>query len=202
MTPTDKNENAFDRFVRKTRELFGREADPEQRWSSLGPILAELLADKKAIDASRKWPDCVVVDKRAENLLFYEDPDYKFVVNGLVVNEAGYQNIPRVHDHDRIYTLYGLIDGRQQIQRYERLDDKSKPNHAEIRKTVDVTCGPGEIDLVRPYEIHSEDTVGDRAVAVIVRSEISENIPSARYVPEENYYWMVDGPRQTRIPFF
>lgn len=202
MSDAASSETAFDRFIRRTRELFARESDLEKRWTALDPILAELLADPQSIEASKRWRDCVPRDKRAENHLFYEDPDYGFVVNGLVVNAEGYQNIPRVHDHNRVYTLYGIIDGRQQIQRFERLDDGKTENHARIRKTVDITCGPGEIDLVRPYEIHSEDTVGDRAVAVIVRSELSEGIPSARYIPEKDYYWMVDGPVQNRISFY
>ncbi len=202
MSDAASQETAFDRFIRKTRDLFAQETDLEKRWTALNPILAELLADPASIEASKRWRDCIPREKRAENHLFYEDPDYGFVVNGLVVNAEGYQHIPRVHDHNRVYTLYGLIDGRQQIQRFERLDDGKTENLARIRKSVDVTCGPGEIDLVRPYEIHSEDTVGDRAVAVIVRSELSEGIPSARYIPEKDYYWMVDGPMQNRISFY
>ena len=62
-----------------------------------------------------------------------------------------------MHDHGHIYTLYGLLDGHQKIQRYERTDDRSKSDYAEIRQTSDTFCGPGEIDLVRPYEIHSEE---------------------------------------------
>lgn len=202
MTTTTKTETALDRFVNKTRALFAREPDPEKRWTALGPILAELLADPTVVEASKKWPDCHVVDNRAENLLFYEDPDYKFVINGLVVNERGYTTVARIHDHAHIYTLYGLLDGHQRIERYKRLDDGSKSDYAEIEKTVDSACGPGEIDLVRPFEIHSEDTLGERAVAVIIRSEKSGGFLQGRYVPDTNGYWQGYGPRQTPISFF
>jgi hypothetical protein len=201
---TIKTETALDRFVNKTRHLFGRETDPEKRWTAMGPVLAELLSDPTVIEASKKWPDCHVVDNRAENLLFYEDPDYKFVVNGLVVNETGYDPkiTSRVHDHAHIYTLYGLLDGHQRIERYERLDDRSQPDRAEIRQTVNSECGPGEIDLVRPYEIHSEDTLGERAVALIIRSEKSGSFLQGRYLPEKNGYWEGYGPRQTPMSMF
>ena len=63
-------------------------------------------------------------------------------------------------------------------------------------------CGPGGIDLVRPFEIHSEDTLGERAVAVIVRSELSGGFMQGRYQPETNGYWQGLGPRQTRLPFY
>jgi hypothetical protein len=58
------------------------------------------------------------------------------------------------------------------------------------------------IDLVRPYEIHSEDTMGERAVAVIIRSELSGGFMQGRYKPDTNGYWQGLGPRQTRLPFF
>ena len=89
-----KTENAKDRFIRKTRELFAKETDLDKRWNALRPILAELLADPDMIDASKKWPDCVPANGRAENLLFYEDPDYGFAINGLTKGQAR-QGAPR-----------------------------------------------------------------------------------------------------------
>ncbi len=85
---TTSSENARDRFIRKTRELFAKEADLDKRWNGLRPILAELLADPDMIAASKKWPDCVPANGRAENLLFYEDPDYGFAINGLTKGQA------------------------------------------------------------------------------------------------------------------
>lgn len=193
---------AFDAFVAETRALFGRESDVEKRWTSLDPILAKLLADPRVKEAAQSWPACHVVDNRVDNLLFYEDPDYKFVINGLVFGEGDNGAASRIHDHAHIYTLYGLLGGHQRIQRYERLDDGTKPDYAEIRKIAESECGPGEIDLVRPFEIHSEDTMGERSVAVIVRSELSGGFMQGRYKPDTNGYWQGFGPRQTRLPFF
>jgi hypothetical protein len=193
---------ALDRFVAQTRALFARDADVDKRWTMLDPILAGLLADPAVVAASRAWPECHVIENRVDNLLFYEDPDYKFVINGLVFGEADNAAASRIHDHAHIYTLYGLLAGHQRIARYERVDDHSKADYAEIRKTSESECGPGGIDLVRPYEIHSEDTMGERAVAVIVRSELSGGFMQGRYKPETNGYWQGLGPRQTRLPFF
>ena len=190
-------ETALDRFVRKTRELFVSEPDLDKRWTALTPILAELLADPDVIDASKSWPDCVPSEGRAENLLFYEDPEFGFAINGLTKGDARQGGRTRIHDHAHIYTLYGVLDGRERVQRYERLDDRSKPNYAEIRKAADVLVGPGEIDLVRPYEIHTEVTVGERTVAVIIRSQKGGSFNQGRYNPETNEYWESLGPRQT-----
>jgi predicted metal-dependent enzyme (double-stranded beta helix superfamily) len=191
------NENPMDRFVRKTRALFATEPDLDKRWNALRPILAKLLADPVVVEASKHWPDCVPADGRAENLLFYEDPDYGFAINGLTKGEARHGQPARIHDHAHIYTLYGVLDGRERVVRYERLDDRSKADYAEIRESSNVLVSPGEIDLVKPYEIHTEITVGERTVAVIVRSQKGGDFNQGRYIPEKNGYYESLGPRQT-----
>lgn len=190
-------ENPLDRFIGEARELFDKEPELEKRWTELTPILSRLLADPDVLVASKNWPSCVTQDGRAENLLFYEDPDFGFVVNGFVKGTSQQESGTNIHDHAHIYTLYGVLDGHEQVERYERVDDGSRPGHAEIRKTNDVLVGPGEIDLVRPYEIHSETTLGERAVAVIIRSEKNGSFNQGGYQPETNGYYEFLGPRQT-----
>ncbi len=192
-----RSENAMEKFIRKTRDLFAGEPDLDKRWNALRPILAELLADPEVVAASKRWPDCVPANGRAENLLFYEDADYGFAINGLTKGQARQGQPARIHDHAHIYTLYGVLDGHERVVRYDRLDDRSKPGYAEIRESSDVFVGPGEIDLVKPYEIHTELTVGERTVAVIIRSQKGGSFNQGRYIPEKNEYYESLGPRQT-----
>lgn len=202
MATTTKTQNALDRFVSKTRELFEQEQDLPKRWEALAPILAELLADPTVVKASKSWPDCVPADGRAENLLFYEDPDYGFAVNGLTKATDGQVGRARIHDHAHIYTLYGVLDGHERVERYDRLDDRSREGYAEIRLASDKLVGPGEIDLVGPYEVHTELTVGERTVAVIIRSQKGGTFNQGRYVVETNEYYESLGPRQTPVSMF
>src|SRR5918995_4442559 len=141
-TPS-QSENAMERFIRKTRALFAKEPDLDKRWNSLRPILAELLADPEVVEAAKHWPDCVPADGRAENLLFYEDPDYGFAINGLTKGEARQGQRARIHDHAHIYTLYGVLDGHERVVRYDRVGDRSKPSNAGIRESGDLLVGPG-----------------------------------------------------------
>ncbi len=76
-----------------------------------------------------------------------------------------------VHDHAHAWTLYGLIDGSERLERYERLDDGTRPGHAELRLVSDTVLRPGMIDFVAPYEIHREHGGPGRSVALIIRSE-------------------------------
>ena len=194
---------ALNRFIAKTRDLFAEEPNLDRRWELLKPVLAELLADPEVQEVSQRWPDCVAKEGRAENLLFYEDPDYGFAINGLTkggARRAGERT--RIHDHGHIYTLYGVLDGRERIERYERTDDGSKPDYRPIRRTDDVMVESGDIDLVKPYEVHAEVTVGERTVAVIIRSQKAGEHMQGRYDIETGNYFESVGPVQTPTEFY
>ena len=190
------SQSAVQKFIADARALFAVESDPAKRWERMSPLLQELLADASIRAQSKSWPDCSQGSERAENLLFYEDPDYKFVINGLI--KAPHTRT-QIHDHAHNWTLYGVLDGTESIERYERVDDRSKPDCAEIRKTVNVKVGAGKIDLVPPYEIHAEESGDERTVAIIVRAEKAGGFLQSRYDPVTNKYWQGCGPKQ--LPF-
>src|SRR3954466_4401048 len=186
---------AFSRFIASARELFAKETDPAQRWQQLTPLLREVLADPTVQESSRNWPECAHKE-RAENFLFYEDPDFGFVVNGLT--KAPHTRT-HIHDHAHNWTLYGVLDGTETIMRYERVDDRAKPDYAEIRGVSKLRAGPGEVDLVRPWEIHAEASGEERTVAIIVRAEKAGGFLQGRYDPVKKRYWQGYGPIQ--VPY-
>jgi predicted metal-dependent enzyme (double-stranded beta helix superfamily) len=189
-------ETAVTRFIAAARQLHAEEKDPAKRWEKITPLLQELLADPSLKEQAKRWPACAQGGERAENLIFYEDPDYKFVINGLIKSPS---TRTQIHDHAHNWTLYGVLDGTETIERYERIDDRSKPDYAEVRQTARVKVGPGKIDLVRPYEIHAEESSDERTVAIIVRAEKAGGFLQGRYDPKDNKYWQGYGPKQ--IPF-
>ena len=188
-------QGAVQNFIAATRELFAAESDPKKRWEKMPSLLQELLADPRVREQSKHWPTCSQSD-RAQNLLFYEDPDFKFVINGLI---KAPRSRTQIHDHAHNWTLYGVLDGTETIERYERVDDRSKPDYAELRKIANVKVGAGKIDLVPPYEIHAEESGEDRTVAIIVRAEKAGSFLQGRYDPATNKCWQGYGPEQ--IPF-
>ncbi len=204
--PTQETEqSAAKRFITAVRQLHAGEADVDKRWEKMGPLLSELLADPGVRAQSEQWPSCdqggsTVAEggQRAQNLLLYEDPDHGFVINGLVKAPGTRTSI---HDHAHNWTLYGVLDGNETIERYERLDDGSKPDYAEVRKTENVDVGPGKIDLVRPWQIHAEESGEQRTVAIIVRAEKPGTFLQGRYDPETCKYWQGYGPTQIPCDF-
>ena len=186
---------ALQKFIESARKLHAEEKSSAKRWEKMTPLLQELLADPSIREQSKSWPTCSQAE-RAQNLLFYEDPQYQFVINGLI---KAPKSRTQIHDHANNWTLYGVLDGNETIERYERLDDRTKSDYAEIRKTVDVKVGPGKIDLVAPYEIHAEESGEERTVAIIVRAEKAGGFLQGRYDPATKKYWQGYGPEQ--IPY-
>ncbi len=112
------SQTAVQKFIASTRQLHAEEKDPAKRWQRMTPLLEELLADASVKEQSKNWPDCSQGGERAENLLFYEDPDYKFVINGLI--KAPHSRT-QIHDHAHNWTLYGVLDGARLFEEIDRL---------------------------------------------------------------------------------
>lgn len=158
---------AFQTFIDRMRAHCAREADIERRYRGAVPLLDSLLADPDLRERSAAW----VAPNEPErgiyrNLLFYEDPDYGFVVNALV-KEPRHQT--PIHDHGPIWTLYGVLDGAERVARYRRRDD-GKGERADLELLDDHWVRPGFIDVVPPFDIHVEYNGDHRTVGVIVRS--------------------------------
>ena len=190
--------SAAQAFISEARRICAEVEDPATRWAQVEPLLRRLLADPDLKGQSRDWPVCRHRDDgRAENLLLYEDPDYGFVINGLI---KGPGDRTPIHDHAHLWTLYGVLEGSETIDRYERLDDGSKEGYAELRKTRDFVVGPGDVDLVPPWQIHDEANGSERAVAVIVRSGKPGEFLQNRFDPANNRTWQGYGPHQLPWP--
>jgi len=91
--------------------------------------------------------------------------------------------------------LISRMTGVQQV--HVAPDDWQASDLAVAASRQALEESPGEIDLVKPYEIHTENTMGERTVAVIIRSEKSGGFNQGRYDPKTNKYWESLGPRQT-----
>jgi predicted metal-dependent enzyme (double-stranded beta helix superfamily) len=155
---------AFESFITDMRAIWARETDTLRRMELSRDRLEALVRDPSLQKHSESWPST----EGRKNLLLHEDGDYGFVVNA-VVREPG--RTGSVHDHAHAYTAYGVCYGSEYLERFERLDDGSKPGYAEIRHTSTTIGAPGIVDLVPPWAIHAEQGSDRRSCAVIVRSE-------------------------------
>jgi predicted metal-dependent enzyme (double-stranded beta helix superfamily) len=183
----------FEKFIQDLRAAWSELPDMEARMKKGQQLLEALVKDESLRQASRSWPST----EGRKNLLFYEDPDYGFAING-VVRIPGRKG--SIHDHAHAWTAYGLLDGTESLERFRRIDDRSKEGHAEL-ELESVTQGtPGKVDLVPPFDIHAEQGGPTRSVAIILRSErVAGKVPQGSYSMEGNLYWQIEGP--TNIPY-
>jgi len=184
----------LDQFIAELRAIWASEADNERRMLRAKPVLESLLCDGDLKAHSATWPST----EGRKNLLLYVDPDHHFVINA-VVRAPG--RTGSVHDHADAWVLYGLLDGSEKLERYERFDDGKRLGHAELR-LASVTIGTqGKVDLVPPHAIHAEQGGPTRSVAIIVRSQrLGEGtVLQHTYDPASNSVIERYGP--TQIPF-
>jgi predicted metal-dependent enzyme (double-stranded beta helix superfamily) len=154
----------FDQFIADLRAIWAAESDDGGRMHKAKPLLEKLVMDPALKAHSANWPST----EGRKNLLFYVDPDYHFVING-VVRVPG--RTGSVHDHADAWVLYGVLDGTGSLERFDRIDDGSRQGYAEVKLASVTTGSQGKVDLVPPRAIHAEQGGPTRSVAVIVRSQ-------------------------------
>jgi predicted metal-dependent enzyme (double-stranded beta helix superfamily) len=185
--------SVFAKFIEQLRQIWAAKADIKSRMEAAKPVLEQLVKDDSLRAISATWPST----EGGKNLLLYVDPEHGFAINA-VVRVPGRKGRP--HDHGEAWVLYGVLDGTESLERYDRLDDGSKPGHAEIKLASVTTGSQGKVDLVPPHDIHAEQGGDARSVAIIIRSQklggsnIQHGYNVAEKTVEERY-----GPRQ--IPY-
>jgi predicted metal-dependent enzyme (double-stranded beta helix superfamily) len=154
----------FEKFVADLRAIWEADSDNQSRMEKAKPLLERLVKDAGLKAHSARWPST----EGYKNLLLYVDPQHNFVINA-VVRVPG--RVGGVHDHADAWVLYGVLDGAESLERYERVDDGSRAGYAEVRITSVTTGTQGKVDLVAPHAIHAEQGGPTRSVAIIVRSQ-------------------------------
>ena len=183
----------FENFIQDLRAAWAELPNMEARMKKGQKLLEGLVLDEGLRQVSKSWPST----EGRKNLLFYEDPDYGFAING-VVRVPGRKG--SIHDHAHSWTAYGLLEGTESLERYRRLDDRSKEGYARLELEGVTPGAPGKVDLVPPFEAHAGQGGPTRSVAVILRSErVSGKVLQGSYDLANNTVRRIDGP--TNIPY-
>jgi predicted metal-dependent enzyme (double-stranded beta helix superfamily) len=154
----------FEDFIAQLRAIWQAESDNQRRMKKAKPLLEQLVKDEGLKAHSARWPST----EGFKNLLLYLDPQHHFAINA-VVRTPG--RVGGVHDHADAWVLYGVLDGSESLERYERIDDGMRPGYAELRLASVTTGTQGKVDLVPPHAIHAEQGGPSRSVAIILRSQ-------------------------------
>ena len=184
----------FERFIHELRKVWSTNADNQSRMERAKPLLEKFVMEPSLKAHSRDWPST----EGHKNLLLYVDPEYDFVINA-VVRVPGRKG--SIHDHANAWVLYGLLDGTESLERYDRIDDGKRPGYAELKLASVTTGTQGKVDLVPPRAIHAEQGGDARSVAIIVRSrKLGEGtVLQGRYDPVSKTRTEGYGP--TQVPY-
>jgi len=185
---------ALETFIRDLRAIWAAESENPRRMERAKVLLEKFVMEPSLKAHSASWPST----EGHKNLLLYVDPDHHFVINA-VVRVPGRKG--SVHDHADAWVLYGMLDGTESLERYDRLDDGSRPGYAEIKLASVTTGTQGKVDLVPPHAIHAEQGGPTRSVAIIVRSQKlgQGTVLQGRYDPKANTRTEGYGP--TQVPY-
>ena len=184
---------AFEQFIQDLRTAWAELPDMEARMKKCQQLLEQLVKDPAMREASKSWPST----EGRKNLLFHEDPECGFAING-VVRMPGRKG--SIHDHAHAWTAYGVLDGSESLERFRRVDDRSKEGYAELELESVTQGNAGKVDLVPPFDIHAEQGGPTRSVAIILRSErVAGKVLQGSYDREKHTYRQIDGP--VNIPY-
>lgn len=185
---------AFEKFIQDMRTAWETLPDVESRMKKGRDLLAQLVNDPSMKKTCDSWPD---TDGKRLNLLFYEDPDYGFVVNG-VRHRAGRKGA--IHDHAHAWTAYGVLEGCETLERFRRTDDGSREGYAKLELESRCEGKAGTVDLVPPFDIHAEHGGPTDTFGLILRSErVAGKVLQGSYDFDSGVYRRNDGP--TNVPF-
>ena len=183
---------AVEEFISDMRDVFA-EINSDEKWGRCRQLLGKLLADSELQKHAKDWPVGGFDGKKVDNLLFYEDPDHGFVINGLIKNPGGRAMI---HDHGKAWTIYGVLAGEERVVRYREI--KKDDGEVGFEEEHAVMCRPGDVDVVPPWEIHSEYAGDEKSIAVIVRSQRSGTFEQYRYLDDGG---KVQFPGPNQVPY-
>jgi predicted metal-dependent enzyme (double-stranded beta helix superfamily) len=179
-------------FIDELREIWRTDPDVGSCMEKARPLMEKVVRDPDLQARSADWPST----EGRKNLLFYVDDEYGFAINA-VVRVPGRKG--SVHDHAHAWVLYGVLHGSESLERYERIDDRSREGYAQVRMTSVSQGVPGKVDLVPPFDIHAEQGGQGRSVALILRSCKLGDITQNQYDLETGA--IRPGPGPTQIPF-
>ncbi len=142
-------------FIRDLRAIAAQTTDPARIIQRVRPLALLLASD-------RSWlrPEHYAAGE-AQGFgvhLLHEEADHRLAV--FAISWLPGRGAPP-HNHGTWAVVAG-VDGPERNTFWQRVDDGSRPGHAEIVKAGERTFGDGEVLCLLPEAIHSVDNETDR----------------------------------------
>ncbi len=167
--------------LRETKSKRSESLATEQKEivAKVAPLVEVLLESKDFLPAEYRVP---LSHKAYSKYLLYKAEDDSFIVVAMVWRPGA---TTPIHDH-QTWGVIGVLQGREEETRYDKIDDGSVLGHAEIRKAASISHGPGEVSVccLPQYDIHSVKNIGDEvAISIHTYGGDQSSIESCAYDP-------------------
>ncbi len=146
---------SLQQYVNDLKEITGETADEKEIIGRVGPLAERLVADKSWLQ--QKYYETDEEQGFGVHLL-HEEPDHTLAV--LIVNWLPGRGTPP-HDHGTWAVVAG-VEGTERNIRYKRLDDGSRPDHAELGVKKDFKADAGDVVAIKTGGIHAVVNETDR----------------------------------------
>lgn len=137
--------------------------------------LERLLSDPEEAEKLRN------ADWEQGNNLLYHDPETGVYVLGHFHPKEGRRG---PHDHGSSWAIYSNVSGHTDMTVWRRLDDGTKPGHAEIEPDHDYRIEPGMASLYDEGAIHSISYPAGTRLIRITGSDLTQETVN-RFDPEK-----------------
>ncbi|MSQ24532.1 MAG: hypothetical protein EXR58_08335 [Chloroflexi bacterium] len=136
--------STLERFTQGVQASMERATTLSELLRQLSTQMREALRDPQFLPGER-WS--------------YTDPHQLFQIHA---GPSAPGNDTGPHDHGEHWVVYGVRRGALETTRYERLDDGSDADYAELRSVNQFVLGPGDVDAIEPWGIHNQKNATDQ----------------------------------------
>jgi predicted metal-dependent enzyme (double-stranded beta helix superfamily) len=172
------------KFTADVTEIVQHENDAVKIVDAIKPLMAKIIEVDGFLPEQYTKP--VSKEQPFGLYLIHKAPQDAFTVMSAIWPPNG--GTP-VHDHAGSWAVEVILDGSLHTKRFKRLDDDSRPGHAELRQTAELDIPARAIAHVIPpdQDVHQFTNITDRPVLSfhIYGGDITQQTRS-RFTPEEN----------------
>lgn len=138
----------LENYVADLRRITAETDDEDEIIRRVGPLAQRMAREKAWLEDKHYQTDA---EQGFGTFLLHEEPDHSLAV--FVVNWLPGRGAPP-HDHGTWAVVAG-VEGVERNTRYRRVDDRSRPDHAELEVKNEIDADAGELICMKTGGIHS-----------------------------------------------
>ena len=146
---------SISQYVEDLRRITLETVNEDEIFNQVGPLAKRLADDGSWIEERFYKPD---EETGFSAFLLHEEKDHSLAV--LAASWTPGMGVGP-HDHGTWAVVVG-VDGIERNIRYQRLDDRSNPDYAELEIKGESRAGPGDLVCIKKGGIHSVRNDSDK----------------------------------------